>query len=235
MNVLFSEISDYMEITGEDTAHLFALRPKAGDTMKICDGKGLCCLATVDRITRNSVCFSYLSELMPENEPEIKVTVCAALLKSGKNDTVIQKSVELGASEIIFFESENCVAEEKGDKNERRQKISRQEAMQSGRELIPPVRSISFSEALVYAEKFDLRAFFHEKATVPFSQHLKKTVGQFKNAIVFIGPEGGFTEKEVEAAKEHELTPFLLGKRILRAETVPLCALSIVMSQCDEI
>ena len=238
MHILFAEIAEKMVITGEDAEHLHVLRPKIGDIMKISDGRRRCCMGKISEITKKSVVFDYLEDTEPCSEPKINAVLCCALLKSGKNDYVIQKAVELGAREIIFFESKNCVASEKNDKSERRAKIALQAAMQSGREIVPTVRVMTFKEAVEYAKSFDFKGFLHEKAESSFGQAIRdhKADGKPLNSAIFmVGPEGGFTENEAEYARENGIPSLLLGPRILRAETAPVCALSVIMAAAGEI
>ncbi len=234
MHKLFFDVPEgATEITvdGEDFAHLTVLRIKAGETVTVSDGVSRCYTATAESFSKKGAVFS-LSDPRPfEVESDVKITAYCALLKSGKSDGVIQKAVELGAAEIVLFQSKNCVAEassEKGDRKlERWNKISRQAAMQSGRDIIPVVRGvISFKEMLLELKQKDVSMFLHEKAQVPAYTLLAEA--ENVSSIGFaVGPEGGFTDQEADESVAAGVPLISLGKRILRAETAPLCILSI--------
>lgn len=234
MHKLFFDVPDgATEITveGEDFAHLTVLRIKAGETVTVSDGVSKCYTAKAESFSKKGAVFS-LSDPRPfEVESKVKITAYCALLKSGKGDGVIQKAVELGASEIVFFQSKNCVAEASSEKGERKlerwNKISRQAAMQSGRDIIPNVRGvISFREMISELKTKDVSMFLHEKAEFPAYELLKNS-SQVSSIGFAVGPEGGFTDSEAEEAVSNGIPSISLGKRILRAETAPLCILSI--------
>ncbi len=234
MHKLFFDVPENCEeitVSGEDYTHITVLRMKVGDTVTVSDGISKCYTATATSFSKKGAVFS-LSDPRPfEVESKVKFTAYCALLKSGKGDGVIQKAVELGASEIVFFQSKNCVAEassEKGDRKlERWNKISRQAAMQSGRDIVPAVRGvISFKEMLSELSTKDVSMFLHEKAEYSAYELLKKS-SDVSSVGFAVGPEGGFTDLEVEDALSHNIPSISLGKRILRAETAPLCILSI--------
>jgi len=234
MHKLFFDVpenSTEILVSGEDFTHLTVLRMKTGDVITVSDGISKCYTAKAESFSKKGAVFS-LSDPRPfEVESSVKITAYCALLKSGKSDSVIQKAVELGASEIVLFQSKNCVAEassEKGDRKlERWNKISRQAAMQSGRDIIPQVRGVlSFKEMLSELSSKDISMFLHEKAEYSAYDLLKKA--ENVSTVGFaVGPEGGFTDSEVEDSLAHNIPLISLGKRILRAETAPLCILSI--------
>lgn len=233
MHKLFFDVpkgATEITVTGDDFAHLTVLRVKTGERVEVSDGIDTCYTGEAISFSKKGAVFA-LSDPKPfETESKVKITAYCALLKSGKGDGVIQKAVELGAHEIVFFQSKNCVAEasEKGDKKlERWNKISRQAAMQSGRDIVPQVRGvISFSEMLEELRAKDIKMFLHEKATESAYELLKKA--ENVSTVGFaVGPEGGFTEAEADLADEKGIPTISLGKRILRAETAPLCILSV--------
>ena len=234
MHKLFFDVPEGVtEITveGEDFAHLTVLRIKAGETVTVSDGVSRCYTATAESFSKKGAVFS-LSDPRPfEVESDVKITAYCALLKSGKSDGVIQKAVELGAAEIVLFQSKNCVAEassEKGDRKlERWNKISRQAAMQSGRDIIPNVRGvISFKEMIAELKIKDISMFLHEKAEYSSYELLSKSL-KVSTIGFAVGPEGGFTDSEADESTSNNIPLISLGKRILRAETAPLCILSI--------
>lgn len=219
-------------VTGNDVEHLHALRVKEGDDIKISDGVSLNYDAVVREVRKNSVSFELLQSYEFENDPKIDITVYCALLKGGSNEDVIKQAVELGANRIVFFSSSNCIAE-KREKGEKYAKIARQAAMQAGRDRIPEVVSgVTFAEMIEGLASADISAFFHEKADLPLYDVIL-TKKDPRSAAFAVGPEGGFTDKEVDIAAQRGIPVVSLGKRILRAVTAPLCALSVLTSVYD--
>ncbi len=222
----------FVNVTGEDFDHLRVLRIRTGEKLEISNGQDRCFDAVVEKTDRNSVTFRILSEHPFRNEPRIDITVCFALLKGGANEDVIKQSVELGATRIVLFSSTNCIAKER-EKTEKYEKVARQASMQSGRDRIPTVVSgLTFEEMIKELKSADFPVFFHEKATLPFYDAIIKNKNPRSTAFA-VGPEGGFTDDEVRCAEENGIPVVSLGKRILRAVTVPLCALSVISTVYD--
>lgn len=171
------------------------------------------------------------------SEPVVDVSVYVAFPKADKLEHVIQKATELGAREIIAFPSSRCVSrpDEKSLKKklERWQKIALSAAQQSGRGRIPQVLVLnSFSAALSRAAQSDRALLFYENED---AYTLKMALeGSYRTVSLMVGPEGGLEEAEVSQAQEAGLKICTLGKRILRCETAPLCALSAVMYDAGE-
>ena len=219
-------------VTDNDVEHLHALRVKEGDDIKISDGVALNYDAVVKEVRKNSVSFELIKSYEFENEPKIDITVYCALLKGGSNEDVIKQAVELGANKIVFFSSSNCIAE-KREKGEKYAKTARQAAMQAGRDRIPEVVSgVTFAEMIDGLAAADISAFFHEKADLPLYDVIL-TKKDPRSAAFAVGPEGGFSDKEAEIAIQKGIPVVSLGKRILRAVTAPLCALSVLTSVYD--
>ena len=173
-----------------------------------------------------------------ETEAAVKVSVYMAFPKADKLEHVIQKATELGAYEIVAFPSARWVfrLDEKSLKKklERWQKIAASAAEQSGRGRIPQVITLgSFQEALERAAQADKPILFYENEhAVTLRMALEE--GSWSTASLLTGPEGGLEEAEVERARKADFQVCTLGKRILRCETAPLCALSAVMYAAGE-
>ena len=161
-----------------------------------------------------------------------------AFPKADKLEHVIQKATELGAFEIVAFPSARCVSKP-DDKSlrkklERWQKIAASAAEQSGRGRIPEVVVLpSFAAALNRAAQADLPIMFYENEhATTLRMALEQDV--YNSVSLLSGPEGGLEEKEVQQAIDAGLQVCTLGRRILRCETAPLCALSAVMYAAGE-
>lgn len=219
-------------ITGSDVHYLKdVLRIKPGDEIEILDGIGTIYLAKINNIQKDKIKLDIIRSSQSETEPEVEITLAQSLPKAKKMDFIIQKCTELGVSEIIPVITERSIS--KGEKTARWQKIAIEAAEQSGRASIPKVASlIDFKSLLEKAKEFDL-------ALIPWEMEKTnrlKTILQkssFRNIIMLIGPEGGFSSQEIAEAKTAGFIPISLGKRILRAETAGMAMLSMMMYELD--
>ncbi len=225
-------------LTGENAQHAKVLRLKAGEQVLLCDGEGREALCCVTDFGKDFCAVEILERRASTTEAAVRVSVYMAFPKSDKLEHVIQKATELGAYEIVTFPAARCVSkpDEKSLKKklERWQKIAVSAAEQSGRGLIPKVVILdSFAQALSRAAEADKALMFyeHEEAV---TLHMALSSGEFKTVSLLTGPEGGLEEKEVEQARAAGLQVCTLGRRILRCETAPLCALSAVMYASGE-
>ena len=226
---------DTITLTGENASHAKVLRLKAGEQVLVCDGEGAECLCAVVDSDWN---LEVLERRTSDTEPAVKVSIYMAFPKADKLEHVIQKATELGAYEIVAFPSARCVSkpDEKSLKKklERWQKIAASAAEQSGRGRIPEVVVLgSFAEALNRGVQTDLPMLFYENERAT-TLHMALNAGEYKSAALLTGPEGGLEEKEVQKAMDAGWKVCTLGKRILRCETAPLCALSAVMYDAGE-
>ncbi len=221
-------------LTGENAQHAKVLRLKAGEQVLVCDGQGREALCEVV----DAAMLRVLQRQESVTEPRVKVSVYMAFPKADKLEHVIQKATELGAYEIVAFPSGRCISrpDEKSlqKKLERWQKIAASAAEQSGRGRIPQVLTLgSYREALSRAAQSDLALLFYENEQ---SATLKMALSSkpYASVSLLTGPEGGLEAAEVTQAMEAGLQVCTLGKRILRCETAPLCALSAVMYDSGE-
>ncbi len=225
-------------LQGENAAHARVLRLKAGEQVQVCDGQGEECLCQVTAMDGGSVTLQVLSRQKAGSEPRVRASIYMALPKSDKLEHVIQKATELGAVEIVTFPTARCVSrpDEKSLKKklERWQKIAASGAEQSGRGCIPKVIVLdSYAQALQRAARADKALVFYENEHAT-TLHQALEAGSYETVSLLSGPEGGFEEKEIRQAREAGLQVCTLGRRILRCETAPLCALSAVMYQSGE-
>ncbi|MBQ9929235.1 MAG: 16S rRNA (uracil(1498)-N(3))-methyltransferase [Oscillospiraceae bacterium] len=229
---------DFMVLTGENARHAKVLRLKNGEQVLVCDGQGREFICTVSDVSPERIGLVVMKEQPAETEAAVKVSVYMAFPKADKLEHVIQKATELGASEIVAFPSARCVSrpDEKSlqKKLERWQKIAASAAEQSGRGVIPQVRVLpSYAAALEQAAKADKALLFYENEQAT-TLHMALTSSPYQTVSLLTGPEGGLEVSEVEQALAAGLQVCTLGKRILRCETAPLCALSAVMYDAGE-
>lgn len=227
---------EQVTLTGENAQHAKVLRLKPGETVLLCDGEGH---EGVCEVTSNDGWLLRVRQRRDAlSEAGVRVSVYMALPKADKLEHVIQKATELGAYEIVTFPSARCVSrpDEKSLKKklERWQKIAASASEQSGRGRIPKVLVLSsFSEALTRAAQADKALMFYEHEEA-LTLKMALSSGTYGTVSLLTGPEGGLEESEVAQAREAGLQVCTLGRRILRCETAPLCALSAVMYDAGE-
>ncbi|MDR1891544.1 MAG: 16S rRNA (uracil(1498)-N(3))-methyltransferase [Oscillospiraceae bacterium] len=218
-------------ISGEDARHITqVLRRKPGEILTLCDGRGFDYRGVITGISPQAVTLEVNEKTPTQSESSLRVRLYQCLLKGDGFETIIQKAVELGVTEIRPVTSTFCVARPAKDsldaKRQRWQKISLSAAKQCGRGIIPEILPIcALADCAPY---FALRdtLFFYEGGGAPVSDYVNFKSTQLN---IIIGPEGGFSPEEAELVQQNGAKAVTLGKRILRAETAPLAALAVIM------
>lgn len=220
-------------VSGDDVKHISSvLRMRAGDIAVLCDGRGTDFLAELASCESGACEFKILERSPNLAEPNIRVRLFQAMPKSDKMDFIVQKAVECGACEIIPIFTKRCVSkpDEKSlaKKLLRWQKIAAEAAKQCGRGVIPSVgETVEFSALKTLISPENTGIMFYECSQTP----LREAVSEFKkNVDIVIGSEGGFEPFEAEELQELGFACASLGKRILRCETAPIAALSVLMN-----
>ncbi len=226
---------DLLTITGPEVNHIRnVMRLKPGEEISVSiGGDGREYRYGIEEYEEDAVVCRLRFVKEHEVELPVRVLLFQGLPKSDKMDLIVQKAVELGAAEIIPVSMERCVvkldAGKAAKKTARWQTIAESAASQSRRGIIPKVLPpMSMKEAVKYAEReTDFRVIPYELqeddgSTKEYLESIK--AGQ--SVSIFIGPEGGFTQEEVELARTAGIRPVSLGRRILRTETAGLAVLS---------
>jgi len=229
---------DFMTLTGDNAAHAKVLRLKNGEHVVVCDGQGKECVCVISDVSQGQISLVVTGQEESSSEPRVFVSVYMAFSKGDKLEHVIQKATELGASEIIAFPSSRCVSrpddKSLAKKIDRWQKIALSAAQQSGRGRIPKVVALdSYKAVLERAKQADISILFYENESATTLQSVLKAQ-DYRSVSLITGPEGGLEDAEVAMALESGLQVCTLGKRILRCETAPLCALSAVKYDSGE-
>ena len=219
-----------IQLNAEDAEHIRALRLRPAERFIVCDGSGTDYTCHLGGRGTNTA--EIIETNLSLGEPSVMCSVYIALAKGDRLEYAVQKSVELGAGEIVLFPSERCISAP-GDmtsKTARLQRIALETAKQCGRGRIPEVTAISsFNSAIEHAVCTALPLFFYEREE---NRHLKQVLessGSFQTASVVTGPEGGFEPHEAEAAQTAGMISVTLGPRILRCETAPAAVLAALM------
>ena len=221
-------------ITGADVNHIKnVLRMKVGEEFAVSngqDGKEYRCAIR----TFHDAMIECELRFIKEDGVELpaKIYLFQGLPKADKLELIIQKAVELGVYQVIPVETKRSIVkldEKKAKaKTARWQQISEAAAKQSKRGIIPEIKEpMSFAKALQMAEAMDVKLIPYELAEgMEKTRSLIESIKPGQSIAIFIGPEGGFDEAEVEAAKQAGIEPITLGRRILRTETAPLAILA---------
>ena len=237
-----SQITEHsIRIVGTDVNHIKnVLRMKEKEEILISSGDNTEYSCYIETLGEEEILAHIMYKQEAGYELSSKIYLFQGLPKGDKMELVIQKSVELGVHEIIPVATKRAVVRLEGkkeeNKNRRWQAISESAAKQSKRMYVPEVRHVmSLKEAVQYAKNLDVILLPYELADG--MQKTKQIINNLKpggSIGIFIGPEGGFDEKEVTLAMEAGAEAITLGKRILRTETAGLTVLSILMFALEE-
>lgn len=231
-----------IRITGSDVNHIKnVLRIRQGEEMLVSDGTGRDYLCQAEEIAGLEVTVRILETEEEVRELPSRIWLFQGLPKSDKMEFIIQKAVELGAAGIVPVTTRNTVVKLDPKKEEakvkRWQAIAESAAKQSKRSLVPRVSGImTLKEAFDYVESqgFSVRLIPYEhEAGMDGTKTELDAAGPGQDIAVFIGPEGGFDEREIELALSKGVRPISLGRRILRTETAGLALLSVLMMRLE--
>lgn len=224
-----------VSILGGQAKHLKqVLRINAGEKVLVLDGLGSSYLVQLEKVTNEVVQGIIVEKVTLSTESPLELTLVQSILKGDKMDLVVQKATEIGVSRIIPLNSERTVVRISGtkaeDRRQRWEKVAQEAVKQCGRSLVPEIAPIQdWPEVISQFEETDLILLPWEEE---HQEGLKKILSSSlaaKRVIFFIGPEGGFTSKEVGFAKERGAQTVSLGPRILRAETASLAVAAVIM------
>lgn len=232
---------EYVNITGSDVNHIKnVLRMKEGNELLISNGIDKDYYCEIEEISEELIKAKILNVDYEGSELDTEFYLFQCLPKNDKMELIIQKAVELGVKEIIPVASKRAVVklDEKkaASKLKRWNAISESAAKQSRRIIIPKVSDVlTFKQAMEYCKELDLNIIPYEN--YKDMTETREVVDKIKPGMkvgIFIGPEGGFDESEVDKALENGIERISLGKRILRTETAGLCILSILMFKMEK-
>ena len=203
------------------------MRP--GEALTLCDGKGTDFEGVLETVTDRQVTVRITASRPSQAEPTLAVTLYQGLPKGDKMDWIVQKAVELGVTAVVPVATRRSVArlEGKADKKQERwQRIAAEAAGQCGRGMLPSVeRPLSWSQALSCLSG-EPALVFYEGGGRPLRELVTPST---RRLSVFVGPEGGFDPEEIDAIRRQGGGVATLGPRILRCETAPLAALTLLM------
>ncbi len=241
--VPYSSAHNVFVITGDDFRHMVkVMRMKEQDEMILVTDDRQSALCQITNISNEELTARVVQWLDESVELPVDVTIVSGLPKGDKLDLIIQKGTELGATKFIPFIAARSIVkwdEKKADKKlSRWQKIAKEAAEQSHRNVVPAVEApLNLSSLIKASEHYDVKLIAYEEDSR--QGETKNLVGCLQSLtkgnslLVVFGPEGGLTTEEVEKLHEHGFISCGLGPRILRTETAPLYLLSAVSYQLE--
>ncbi len=221
------KINSTYSFNNDDAHHIKnVLRLKKGEVIRIVYNTNAY-FGSIDYINGNSV-VNIIEKDNISHELDINVTLIQSLIKNDKFDFVLQKSCELGVSNIVplFTSRSNIRKDSYNNKLERFKKIILESCKQCKREVVPSINSVIDLKD-INSFKSDINLFAYELDNIN-DNGLLNFIEKGKSVTIVIGCEGGFTEQEATFLSDNGFIPINLGKRILRAETASIYALSIV-------
>ncbi|MDO6354479.1 MULTISPECIES: 16S rRNA (uracil(1498)-N(3))-methyltransferase [unclassified Caloramator] len=227
-------------IYGEDVDHIVkVLRLRNGDKIQISDGNGKEYICEIIKSDKKEVVCNIIESFDNETEAPINITLYQGLPKSQKMDLIVQKCVEIGVVRIVPVITNRVVVKVEGrdlkNKIERWQRIAYEAAKQSNRGIVPIVSDVmNFEEAIEEMKQKDL-------VVVPYEREKERGIKDLrdrkdiKDIAIFIGPEGGFEEEEIENCLDIGAIPVTLGPRILRTETAGFVTSALILYELGDL
>lgn len=229
-----------MIIKDVDAKHISkVLRMQPGDKIQIVSDDGVTAIAEIVSLQADNVVVKCLEKLAESHEPSVKITLAQGLAKGEKMDFIIQKAVEMGASSIVPVAMEHSVVRLEGAKAdkkvERWQKIAEAAAKQSKRDIIPQVQTVQTMQQMLDNNDLQHKIIAYECEDRLGLKTALQSCDNLQELLLIIGPEGGISEFELELARKNGAVPVSLGKRILRAETAGVVALSAILYETGDL
>lgn len=224
------EANTELELNAQASHYLSrVLRVTLGAALELFDGKNNCAQATVSNITKKTVCVHVESVSVVDKESPLNIHLGIGISKGDRMDWVMQKATELGVSSITPLYTERTEVKLKAEREQKKvqhwQQIMISACEQCQRNTLPTLHSpITLNEWLTQQES-DYALVLHHRTQKKLNEIITT---QPKNISLLIGPEGGLSEEEITDAEKQGFNSVVFGKRVLRTETAPLTAISIL-------
>ncbi len=223
-------------LVGEEAHHLaHVLRAEPGRIVELIDGSGKAWRGVVRQVFADRVVLEKL-ELLQGDSLSVRVGLVQSLCKADKLEWILQKTTELGASDIYLLEADRSVMKVAKDKIENKmdrwQKIILAAAKQSRRSILPVLHPPAKAAAVSEAAQADLRIILSENERSSTLKNILRESG-WKSAVFCIGPEGGWTNREEEIFSKAGFRPASLGSAILRTETAAIVATALLKYELE--
>jgi 16S rRNA (uracil1498-N3)-methyltransferase len=229
-------------LTGKEANHIRnVLRMKRGDRLIVMDGKGQLFEAIIEELHHKGVRGKIIKALPPPPPPPIEIHLAQALIKSRPMDSLIQKATELGVGSITPFASERTAVrirpEHLSRKMDHWEEIMKAACKQSGRPNLPTLNPLLAFEKLIRNAQSQgtLKVLLWEAEKEADLKGLLRSAVQLPRIVAIVGPEGGFTPKEIRLARDAGFRIVSLGSRILRSETAAITLVSIMQYEWGDL
>jgi 16S rRNA (uracil1498-N3)-methyltransferase len=219
-----------------ETRHLRdVLRLRKGDEVNVFDGDGHEFRCRVEETKKNETRLSIVEGLSPTSpESDLDLTLAASMLKSEKFDLVVQKSVELGVSRLVPMQTARSDVKLKHTQGrlERWRRIALEATKQSGRAVLMHIEPPTTFDEFISRNRApdEVVLLFAERGGDGFPVHLSQ-----KKVAALVGPEGGWDNNELEAARARCIELITLGGRVLRAETAAIAITAVLQHRFGDI
>ncbi|MFE1396831.1 16S rRNA (uracil(1498)-N(3))-methyltransferase [Nocardiopsis dassonvillei] len=227
--------ADRVTVDGAEGRHAAVVRRiREGETVDLSDGRGLRARCTVTAVGGDHIVCAVV-ERREEPAPRPRLTVVQALPKGDRGELAVEMMTEAGADAVVPWAAERCVTRWKGDRAAKAlakwRATAREAAKQARRARLPEVADLADRTAVVeLLAGAGLGVVLHEDGASRLSQ-LEPPVGQDADVVVVVGPEGGFSDAELEAFDAAGAVRALLGPSVLRTSTAGVAALSVLQAR----
>ena len=228
-------------VTGNRVKHLTrSLRLGVGDTVVLFDGRGREFPAEILEVRRQLVRFKVAHGTEVNRESRLNLVLAQALTRPATMDLIVQKVTELGVNEVVPVNSERSqrwsAREKTVSKIKRWERIAQEAARQSGRNEVPHIWPLTdLARLLELTESAELKLIFWEETAEGSLRQILEAKGICHHVCIFVGPEGGFSAKEVEQAVAAGFYKVSLGRRILRTETAAITVVGLLQYEFGDL
>ncbi|RMG01349.1 MAG: 16S rRNA (uracil(1498)-N(3))-methyltransferase [Nitrospirae bacterium] len=231
-----SSAKEELTVSGDNLHYLRnVLRVKEGNDVEVLDGKGGVYMGVIKSVGKKELAIMLLRRETPDIEPSVNIHLLQPLLKGEKMDLVIQKTTELGIRGIIPVVTEHSVP--RGTRKiDHWRKVAMEAVRQCGRTAVPEVEDVmGLEEAIGLLPEEAQKYVFHEKGGKNLGDAVVKKESKKSSIFLLTGPEGGLSEREVNMSVSSGFEPVNLGRRILRAETATIVAVTLLQFVLGEL
>ncbi len=228
------EIGKVLILIQDSSKHLVnVLRKKEGSLIELFDGKGSSCTAEIISSQKKRVKVKLVEELVFQDRKGIKISLGQSLIKTEPFSFSIQKATELGVTSISPLYTERTVIKLKSNSTKSRkarwQSIATHACQQCGENWLPEINEIQRLEDWAQAVKAK-----HKIVLYPNAETKLSSLTFDDSVAIAVGPEGDFTDSEINLLTEKDFLPVKLGERVLRADTAVISVVSAIRAMCEE-
>lgn len=233
--------NDRVLIEGQEAFHISkVLKFNKGEIIPVVDGLGNKFKAVISNISRKAVEGNILTCVRKENEPLVNITLAPALSTGTKMDLVIEKCTEIGVNAIIpLLTEKSYIKPDKKSKSQNKvnrwRKVAIAAMKQSLRSYLPKINEpMEFEQLLLGVHEYDLTLIASLEPESRPVREILNPQNKYRNILLLVGPEAGFTPSELEKAREEKIVSVSLGPRRLRTETASIILAAQVLTLCGE-